>query len=204
MRAAISRSICNQFMSLCRSSLNGTTTTNDKDERKWLISLLLDSINVTQLYDPKERFELNTTDTVHANYNEEEKGNNDNNLLPRIVRPIVGLHLTAIPISIKGIPVIAYLSLTSSVTLLLPDFVQTFKFQTINHLRSNQIQNVLGQQSIPNKEAICTYHTMIDQFKFQLLDNNNNASDEENNPLTGSSGGSIGTANITISLHNAF
>ena len=178
-------------LSFC-NSLNTSVTTNNivsdsddrkakdnRDKRKRLLSLLMNSINLLQLYDPKERFELNTNMVQHSNNNNNH--NNDAENTPRIVRPIVGHHLIAIHITVKGIPVIAYLSLTSSVTLLLPDFIRTFQFHTINHLKSNRIQNVLGQQSIPynDDDEETAHHTMVDQFEFQLLDNNNdNTSDD--------------------------
>ena len=127
MTGSITRSSSNSFMnpSFC-NSLNTFITnssvgdSNDKKankdsvKMKWLLSLLMDSINLTQLYDLKECFELNNNMVQHSNNNTQ---NIDAENSPRIVHPIVGHHLISIPITLKSILVMVYLSLISSVTL---------------------------------------------------------------------------------------
>jgi len=142
------------------AATNATTITTDPNERKrYLQSLLADNINQTQIYDEKERFDLNTNVVIKNTSPESSK--------VQLIRPIVGQYLIAIPIRVKSVPIIAYLSLTSEVTIVSSKFIDEFKLNTIEQQQccsKENLKSVLGN-TIPQD----TQFTMVDSLEIELV-----------------------------------
>jgi len=121
-------------------------TTRFRDDEK-LRFLLKDSMQKLA-YHGMEKFDLNTNVFI-------TDGLSDTSLFRPVNGPV------ALPIIVKGIPITAFISATSAVTLLSPEFVELFGLQKLG-VESEKLHNLFGRASCEGTQ------TMIDQFHFQI------------------------------------
>jgi len=97
------------------------------------------------------------------NKNDNASNNTESYLIPINAGPAV------IPIVVHGIPILAYLSMTSPLTLLSPEFVNSFGLQRIEPNNESMTNN--------NDDAQKTMHTIVDELRFQLIGDDDVAND---------------------------
>lgn len=132
-----------QLRAECQARDITTRLRNDENLR----SLLEASMNKTA-YHGMEKFDLNTN--VHIT-----DGENDISLLRPVGGPV------ALPIIVCGVPVIAFISVTSSVTLLSSEFVQLFGLRKVG-IQSETLKNLL---SFPSSNGV---QSIVEEFQFKI------------------------------------
>jgi len=126
-----------QLLMECRArGITDTSTTPLENNTKENLKLLLEeSMKRTRYYGkgtpdfmPFDDDNINTTTTksIHDDDDDTKKSNNFSLLFP--------LGVVVVPIIIQGIPILAYISMTSTVTLLSPEFVELYGLQKIHQL----------------------------------------------------------------------
>jgi len=120
--------------------------TRFRDDEK-LRYLLKDSMEKLA-YHGTEKFDLNTNVFITDELS-------DTSLLRPVGGPV------ALSIIVKGIPVTAFISTTSAVTLLSPEFVELFSLPKLD-VQSQKLKNLLGSLSCEGTQ------TIVDQFHFEF------------------------------------